>query len=80
MLILIEKDPHTKVPRDVADLDAAKALEEQGFTVHVVNEDNSTTPLRELLTAKADGAEATADADAKPAKGKKAAKADGAEA
>ncbi len=45
MLILIEKDSATKVPREVADADEARAFEQQGFVVHVVNEDGSTSPL-----------------------------------
>lgn len=45
MLILIEKDSATKVPREVADADEARGFEQQGFVVHVVNSDGSTSPL-----------------------------------
>jgi len=45
MQILIEKDAATKIPKEVADVDAARSYVAQGFVVHVVNEDGSTSPL-----------------------------------
>lgn len=45
MLIVIERDSATRVPKEVADVEAARAFEAQGFAVHIVNEDGSTSPL-----------------------------------
>ena len=35
MLILIEKDSATKIPKEVASLEEAEAYRAQGFVVHV---------------------------------------------
>ena len=45
MLILIEKDSATRVPREVADIDEALAIQAQGFAVFTVAEDGSSVLL-----------------------------------
>lgn len=45
MHILIIKDSATKVPREVKDMDEARAFASQGFPVEIVNDDGSTSPL-----------------------------------
>ncbi len=45
MQILIEKDASTKVSKDVADIDAARAFASMGFSVQVMNEYGSYSPL-----------------------------------
>lgn len=57
MQILIEKDVHTRIPREVKDLAEARAFEFQGFVVHLVNDDGSTSPL----PAETAGPESAAD-------------------
>ena len=47
MLILIEKDPATKIPREVSGPDEAASFAAQGFVVHVVAEDGSTSLFAE---------------------------------
>jgi hypothetical protein len=47
VLILIEKDSATRVPKDCS-LEDAQALATQ-FPIHVVNEDGSTTPLADYV-------------------------------
>lgn len=69
MQILIEKDSATKVPREVADADEARAFAHQGFVVHVVNEDGSTSPLADEAPA---AEEPAAEPAKKAGKGKKA--------
>lgn len=49
MLILIEKDSATRVPKECT-LEEAQALATQ-FPIHVVNEDGSTTTLADHLAA-----------------------------
>lgn len=67
MLILIEKDSATRVPREVADIDAALAIQAQGFAVFTVAEDGSTT----LLVAPVTDAEPEPAEEAPPKKSKK---------
>ena len=43
--ILIERDPATRVPKEVEDLAAARAYESMGFAVHLQNDDGSVSPL-----------------------------------
>ena len=49
MLILIERDSATKVPKEVKDLDEAQAYAAQGFSVHVVGDDGTAKPLSAVL-------------------------------
>lgn len=56
MLILIEKDSATRVPREVRDLAEAAALADQGFTVLVPQASGSTLLLGEALAAEAEAA------------------------
>lgn len=51
MQILIEKDAATKIPKEVADVDAARSYVAQGFVVHVLNDDGSLSPLPEAEPA-----------------------------
>ncbi len=62
MLILIEKDSATRVPKEVADIDEARAFEQNGFVVHVMGEGGELSPL-----PAADGAETAAEAEQEPA-------------
>lgn len=67
MHILIEKDANTKIPKEVADLDAARAYAAQGFHVSII-EDGVARPLEAEVvpepevevTDLTDGAEITA--------------------
>ena len=73
MLILIEKDSATRVPREVTENEAAKLAVE--FTVFVVTEDGSNVPYAEFVGMD-DGEpdaepEKPAKASAKPAAKKK---------
>ncbi len=43
--ILIEKDSATRIPKQVADLDEARAFAANGFAVHVIGEDGTASPL-----------------------------------
>jgi hypothetical protein len=45
MLILIEKDAATRVPKEVADLNEARGYVAQGFTVHLMGDDGTVSPL-----------------------------------
>lgn len=45
MHILIVKDSATKVPREVKDIDEARAFALQGFPVLVIGEDGTESPL-----------------------------------
>ena len=45
MLILIEKDESTKVVKEVADIDGARAYQALGFNVKLANEDGTYSPL-----------------------------------
>jgi hypothetical protein len=47
MHILIEKDSATKVPKQVKDLDEARAFAAQGHVVHVQRDDGTTCSLAE---------------------------------
>lgn len=47
MQILIEKDSATKVPKQVKDLDEARAFAAQGHVVHVQRDDGTTCSLAE---------------------------------
>lgn len=51
MLILIEKDTATRVPREVETIEQAQAIVEQGFAVFVDNGDGTATPLAEYVAA-----------------------------
>lgn len=51
MLILIEKDSATKVPREVRDISEAQVFADQGYPVYVVNADNTNTPLADFVAA-----------------------------
>lgn len=57
MLILIEKDSATRIPKDVSEEEAAVFAEQ--FPVFVVNDDASTTPYSEWLAEN----QTTEDAD-----------------
>lgn len=59
MLILIEKDAATRVPREVKDLDEARAAASLGHAVHVQQEDGSTVPLADVLARAEKPAKAT---------------------
>lgn len=48
MQILIEKDSATRVPREVKDIEEAKAIGLQ-FPVYVVGDDNSQIPLADYV-------------------------------
>lgn len=48
MLILIEKDSQTRLPREVADLDEAVALSAT-YPIHIPMEDGTSKPLQEYL-------------------------------
>jgi hypothetical protein len=61
MLILIEKDSATRIPREVRDLEEAQGVAVQGFTVHVQQPDGSTLPLSDALAAQEAQAEAEDD-------------------
>jgi hypothetical protein len=43
--ILIERDAATRVPKEVEDLAAARAYESMGFSVHLQNDDGTSSPL-----------------------------------
>jgi hypothetical protein len=58
--ILIRKDESTEIPRQVADLEAARAHVTEGMPVFVLHEDGSKQPLDEALAA-AQPVEAAAD-------------------
>ena len=45
MRILIVKDAATRIPREVADRAEARAIQEQGFTVLEVGDDDVARPL-----------------------------------
>lgn len=45
MLVIIKKDDATSVSREVADMDAARALLSGGLPVFLQHEDGSTTPV-----------------------------------
>lgn len=45
MRILVTKDSATKIPRDVADLNEARAFARQGFHVELINEQGGVEPL-----------------------------------
>jgi hypothetical protein len=66
MLILIEKDSSTRIPKDVT-LEQAESFAAE-FAVHVVNEDGSTTPFSDWKAGQADtGSEDAAYAAAEQA-------------
>ena len=68
MLILIENDPATRVPREVADIAEARALVAAGWAVLVPGaEPGEFVPLADEPAAEAP-AEAPAEEPAKPAK------------
>ena len=50
MRILVTKDASTKIPRDVADLDEARNIAAQGFSVQLLNDDGTTEPLPAVET------------------------------
>lgn len=65
MQILIEKDSATHVPREVKDIEEAKAIGLQ-FPVYVVADDNSQVPLAAYLAEpEAEEAEESGKKDAK---------------
>ena len=72
MLILIEKDPATRVPREVADIAEARALVAAGWVVLVPGaEPGEFVPLTDEPAAEAPAeapAETPAEEPAKPAK------------
>ena len=51
MLILIQKDSATKVPKEVADLEEAQGFASNGFHVTVQQDDGSFKDLTELTAA-----------------------------
>jgi hypothetical protein len=51
VLILIVKDGATQVPREVASLEEAQAIANQGFDVLVQGEDGTKLPLAHAIAA-----------------------------
>lgn len=68
MLILIEKDSSTRVPREVKDIEEARGIARE-FPVFEVSDD-PTQPLTPI-SAEAPEGEAEGEAEAAPAKAKK---------
>lgn len=60
MLILIKKDEHTNVPREVSDLAEAREIAARGLEVAVVGEDGVQVPLAEFVEAQPEAEEAVA--------------------
>jgi len=60
MLILIKKDEHTNVPREVKDLAGARDIAASGFEVAVIGEDGVQVPLAEFVEAEPVAEEAVA--------------------